>query len=118
MWFRNMNMDTSGDSVHVPVPFPNLAIEFLREPRPAAGAKERPIAVNTAPPAPSPEPAPATPAAAPAATAEFDVEVDGEVFKVRVSGAGMTVMSGTGAATGSAPPANPAAPPSRHGTLA
>src|SRR5258708_8928243 len=87
---RKMNLDTSDDSVLIQLLFPNLAIEYLREPAPAAGAKERPIAVNTAPPAPSPEPAPATPAAAPAATAELDVEVDGEGFKVRVSGAGMT----------------------------
>ena len=43
--------------------------------------------------------------------AEFEVEVEGEVFKVRVSGAGMTVTPGTGsAATGGT-----TAPPPRSG---
>jgi pyruvate carboxylase subunit B len=114
---RKMNLDTSDDSVLIQLLFPNLAIEYLREPAPASGEKERPIAVNTAPPAPSPEPAPASPAAAPPVTAEFDVEVDGEVFKVRVSGAGMTVMPGPGAATSSALPASPAPPRSGEGTV-
>ena len=47
--------------------------------------------------------------AGPVSTAEFEVEVEGEVFKVRVTGAGMTVMSAAGAAeaagsTGALPP--------------
>jgi biotin carboxyl carrier protein len=37
-------------------------------------------------------------------TAEFDVEVDGEVFKVRVSGAGMTVMQADAAGASKLPP--------------
>jgi biotin carboxyl carrier protein len=48
-------------------------------------------------------------------TAEFDVEVEGEVFKVRVSGAGMTVMPGDAAA--STPAAAPASPRSGEGTV-
>jgi biotin carboxyl carrier protein len=41
-------------------------------------------------------------------TAEFDVEVDGEVFKVRVTGAGMSVVaSGAAAAPASAAPPPP-----------
>jgi biotin carboxyl carrier protein len=46
------------------------------------------------------------PVPAAASTAEFDVEVDGEVFKVRVTGAGMSVVasaSGTSPAAGAAP---------------
>ncbi len=95
---RKMNLDTSDDAVLIQLLFPNLAIDYLREPALEAGEKERPAAVNTQPPAAAPEPAP-TIAAAPASpvTAEFDVEVEGEVFKVRVSGAGMTVMPGAGA---------------------
>ncbi len=114
---RKMNLDTSDDSVLIQLLFPNLAIDYLREPAPAAGERERPAAVSTAPPAPSPEPVPATPAAALPVTAEFDVEVDGEVFKVRVSSAGMTVVPGAGAATSTAPPASPAPPRSGDGTV-
>jgi biotin carboxyl carrier protein len=44
------------------------------------------------------------PAAAPVSTAEFEVEVEGEVFKVRVTGAGMTVTPASGAAPAAAPP--------------
>jgi len=114
---RKMNLDTSDDSVLIQLLFPNLAIDYLREPARSDGEKARPVPVSTAPPAPSPEPAPATPAAATPVTAEFDVEVDGEVFKVRVSGAGMTVMPATGAAAGSAPTASPAPPRSGEGTV-
>ncbi len=120
---RKMNLDTSDDSVLIQLLFPNLAIEYLRDPAPAAVEKKRLASVSTAdggPPAPPlPPPAPAAPAAPPAShTAEFDVEVDGEVFKVRVSGAGMTVMPGGGAAMGSAaPPASPAPPRTGEGTV-
>jgi pyruvate carboxylase subunit B len=115
---RKMNLDTSDDSVLIQLLFPNLAIDYLREPAPAAGEKERPAAVSTAPVAPAPEPAPTMPAApAPPATAEFDVEVEGEVFKVRVSGAGMTVMPGVGAVAGPAPAASPAPPRTGEGTV-
>jgi pyruvate carboxylase subunit B len=63
---------------------------------------------------PSGEEPPPEPVAAPQiTTAEFEVEVEGEVFKVRVSGAGMSVMAGGGAAT-----AAPAAPPKDGAVLA
>jgi pyruvate carboxylase subunit B len=117
---RKMNLDTSDDSVLIQLLFPNLAIDYLREPAAAAGERERPAAVGTAPPAPAPapEPAPTTAAAPPSpVTAEFDVEVEGEVFKVRVSGAGMTVMPAAGAAAGSATPASPAPPRTGEGTV-
>jgi pyruvate carboxylase subunit B len=54
---------------------------------------------------PSGEESPPPPEAVPqVTTAEFEVEVEGEVFKVRVSGAGMSVMAGGGAATAAAAP--------------
>src|SRR5438445_11182681 len=97
---RKMNLDTSDDSVLIQLLFPNLAIDYLREPAPAARENKRPAAVTTsdgdpaatpAPPAPAPA-APAPPTTPPAA--EFDVEVDGEVVKVRVSGGGLIVTAG------------------------
>jgi len=114
---RKMNLDASDDSVLIQLLFPNLAIDYLRTPESPNGEKARPAAVSTAPTAPSPEPSPATLAAAQPVTAEFEVEVDGEVFKVRVSGAGMTVIPGAGAATSTAPPASPAPPRSGEGTV-
>jgi pyruvate carboxylase subunit B len=44
------------------------------------------------------------PPAASVSTAEFEVEVEGEVFKVRVTGAGMTVAPAAGAPAATAPP--------------
>ena len=117
---RKMNLDTSDDSVLIALLFPNLVIDYLREPEPAAKDKKRPVAVSTAdPPAPAPPPAQtvrATPPAPATATAEFDVEVDGEVFKVRVSGAGMTVTPGVGAPS-AAPAASPSPPRTGEGTV-
>jgi pyruvate carboxylase subunit B len=116
---RKMSLDTSDDSVLIQLLFPNLAIDYLREPAPAADEKKSPAAVAVAdPPAappihsPSPSHAPANPGAlAPTSTAEFEVEVEGEVFKVRVSGAGMTVMPGAATGAGSAGPAERPGPP-------
>ncbi|HEX7262727.1 MAG TPA: pyruvate carboxylase subunit B [Candidatus Dormibacteraeota bacterium] len=117
---RKMNLDTSDDSVLIALLFPNLVIDYLREPDPAAKDKKRPVEVTTAdPPAPAPPPAQtvqATPPAPATATAEFDVEVDGEVFKVRVSGAGMTVTPGAGAPS-AAPAASPPPPRTGEGTV-
>src|SRR4030081_2610505 len=101
---RKMNLDTSDDSVLNQLLFPNLAIDYLREPAPAPRENKRSAAVTTSDgdpaqvlPATAPPPVtPTAPTAPPAA--EFDVEVDGEVFKVRVSGGGMIVTAGaTGA---------------------
>jgi pyruvate carboxylase subunit B len=115
---RKMNLDTSDDSVLIALLFPNLVIDYLREPEPAASEKKRPTAVSASDPAsPATPPALETPAAPPAtASAEFDVEVDGEVFKVRVSGAGMTVTPGAGAAS-SAPASSPPPPRTGEGTV-
>jgi pyruvate carboxylase subunit B len=114
---RKMNLDAGDDSVLIQLLFPNLAIDYLRDPGPALAEKVRPAAVTTAPPAAAPEPAPAAAAPSTPVTAEFDVEVEGEVFKVRVSGAGMTVTPGVGAVASSAPAASPAPPRTGEGTV-
>jgi len=114
---RKMNLDTSDDSVLIQLLFPNLAIDYLREPAPAARENKRSAAVTTSdgdpaqvvPPTAPPPAAPTAPTAPPAA--EFDVEVDGEVFKVRVSGGGMIVTAGATTGAGSTAPAATAAPP-------
>jgi biotin carboxyl carrier protein len=113
-----MNLDTSDDSVLIALLFPNLAIDYLREPGPDAKDQKRPAEVSTVDaPTPAPPPTPAAPAApATPPAAEFDVEVEGEVFKVRVSGAGMTVMPGVGAAAAAQSPA-PTAPRTGEGTV-
>jgi pyruvate carboxylase subunit B len=117
---RKMNLDTSDDSVLIALLFPNLVIDYLREPEPAAKDKKRPVEVSAAdPPAPAPPAArtvQATPPGPVPATAEFDVEVDGEVFKVRVSGAGMTVTPGAGALSAT-PAASPPPPRTGEGTV-
>jgi pyruvate carboxylase subunit B len=114
---RKMNLDAGDDSVLIQLLFPNLAIDYLRDPGPALAENVRPAAVTTAPPAAAPEPAPAAAAPSTPVTAEFDVEVEGEVFKVRVSGAGMTVTPGVGAVASSAPAASPAPPRTGEGTV-
>jgi pyruvate carboxylase subunit B len=94
---RKMGYEPSDDNVLIHLMFPNLAQEHLRGPQSKATdhSKPEPVAATVAadpPPAPAPAPAAAV------STAEFDVEVDGEVFKVRVTGAGMTVTPSAGAA--------------------
>jgi biotin carboxyl carrier protein len=55
---------------------------------------------------------------APQSTAEFEVEVEGEVFKVRVTGAGMTVAQAAGGqSAGSASPSASPTPRSGEGTV-
>src|SRR2546430_17318967 len=70
-----------------------------------------PPARGGGPPPPSGEEPALPPPPPPAASAEFEVEVEGEIFKVRVSGAGMSVTAGAGGA-----PAAPAAA-SRDGAV-
>ncbi|HSS93691.1 MAG TPA: pyruvate carboxylase subunit B [Candidatus Dormibacteraeota bacterium] len=114
---RKMSLDASDDSVLIQLLFPNLAIDYLREPATAVPEKKHPVAVGNptppvAPPASPAHPSPAPPAEPPATpSAEFEVEVEGETFKVRVSGAGMTVMPATPGGGGSAAPAASAPPP-------
>jgi pyruvate carboxylase subunit B len=111
---RKLGFEPSDDNVLIHLMFPSLAPEYLSGP-PAKAVEKLPQepAARPAPPA-----APAVPAedanplaAPPISTAEFEVEVEGEVFKVRVTGAGMTVSP----ASGAAPAAAQAAPPPRTG---
>jgi pyruvate carboxylase subunit B len=77
-------------------------------PAPAPVEKPKPVAVQAA--------AAGHPQATATQTAEFDVEVDGEVFKVRVSGAGMSVVA---APPGQSPATNsgPSSPKVGEGTV-
>jgi pyruvate carboxylase subunit B len=115
---KRLGFEPTDDSVLIQLMFPSLALAYMRGPQPGdkngAGRaqdalhNEQPAVVSTSAPvdapAPHPEPSPATSQAA-----EFDVEVDGEVFKVRVSGAGLAVMpaGGASASGGNAAPSPP-----------
>ena len=114
MQLKKMGYEPTDESVLIQLLFPNLAPDYLRGPEPEAKAPKAParsVATEPVPPDPPSAPPPAPPAVAVAA--EFDVEVEGEVFKVRVSGAGMTVMPGAG--TGAAPAVAQASPAPRTG---
>jgi len=107
---RKLGYDPSDDNVLIHLMFPSIAQEYLRGPQPKTNRSKPEPAPAAASQAPTPLPAPDSPVAAPpVSVAEFDVEVEGEVFKVRVSGAGMTVTPATGAAPAAgattAPPA-------------
>ena len=97
--------------------FPNLAPDYARGPQPEKADGHRPAAVQveTAPPPPPPEPEPVAVATAGQA-AEFDVEVEGEVFKVRVSGGGLSVIGG-GAVPAASVNSTPAVPKVTEGTV-
>src|SRR5579864_5853495 len=111
---RKMGFEPTDDLVLIHLMFPSLLHDYLRGPEPPVhgadkppAVKEDPAAVVSDPPSSTPsEPAPD----AQVSTAEFDVEVEGETFKVRVTGAGITVMASAGA-----PAASSAAPPPKVG---
>ncbi len=111
---KKMGYEPDDESVLIHLLFPQLAPDYLRGPEPEAKASRKPAPAAAPEPA-APAPAPTSPPTAPAVSAEFDVEVEGEVFKVRVSGAGMTVMPGDAGA--STPAAAPASPRSGEGTV-
>jgi pyruvate carboxylase subunit B len=119
---RKLGVEPTDDAVLIQLLFPHLAPAYHRGPAPpdaprkpaptAEGAASAPKSAPAAPPGPAPAAVPST------TTAEFDVEVEGEVFKVRVTGAGMSVMpvAGGSSQAASQPPA--AAPPrSGEGTV-
>jgi pyruvate carboxylase subunit B len=108
---RKLGYEPTDDNVLIHLMFPTLAPEYLSGPPPKKSERSKPEA-PVALAAPSPEPVD-TAAAEPAAlsTAEFEVEVEGEVFKVRVTGAGMTVMTAAGAGVAG----STMAPPPRSG---
>ena len=104
--------------------FPSLTLSFLkgdlagqttegrRATADAAEAKDAEAAVGEEARNAAPEVGPAASAPAPAQTAEFQVDVEGEVFTVRVTGAGMPVSPmAAGGAPSAAPAARPAAGP-------
>src|SRR6202165_4903055 len=98
---RKLGLEVSDDAVLIQLLFPNLAPAYRRGSTGAEQKKPAPVPeVSTAaappptaamPPPASPAPAP-VPAAPQTSPAEFDVEVEGEVYKVRVTGAGMAVV--------------------------
>ena len=103
---RKLGLEPTDDMVLIHLMFPALAPAYKRGPEPAQKDGDRPAQVAAPAPAPAPpEPAP-SPVPVGAPSAEFDVEVDGEVFKVRVSGAGLSVVaapSGSPLASATAP---------------
>jgi len=111
---KKLGYEPTDDNVLIQLMFPALAREYLRGPQPVERPAEPkheaappPAPVEAAATADPPAGDPPAPPAGGASTAEFDVEVDGEVFKVRVTGAGMTVApiaAGAATAPAEAPP--------------
>ncbi len=97
---KKLGFEPTDDAVLIQLMFPSLALAYMRGPQPGDTNGEKPAVVSTSAPVDPPAPAPAAQPDPPVATsqaAEFDVEVDGEVFKVRVSGGGVAVMPAGGA---------------------
>lgn len=120
---KKLGYEPTDDNVLIQLMFPALARHYLAGPhppeKPADKAAEKPAEVRTEQPAVetlAPDP-PAEVAAPAATTAEFDVEVEGEVFKVRVSGAGLSVAPVAAGAVSSAPAAAAPAPKVGEGTV-
>ena len=112
---RKLGFEPTDDMVLIHLMFPHLAPAYMRGPQPEKKGAAKPSAVSTAPPAEAAPSAPVAVSEPPVShpqAAEFDVEVDGEVFKVRVSGAGLAVMPAAGAPASSA---NAAAPRPKAG---
>jgi pyruvate carboxylase subunit B len=109
---KKSGYEPGDDAVLIQLMFPGLAADYMRGPQPVSADGAKPAlaaaAPKEAPPPPAPPPEPPPPA--PAQSAEFDVEVDGEVFKVRVSGGGLAVVP-AGAATTAGGNAGPPPPP-------
>jgi pyruvate carboxylase subunit B len=119
---RKLGFDPTDDTVLIHLMFPSLAPSYLRGLQPKEAPKpEPPKPTPAAPEAPTPAPLQVVTADPPVptavSTAEFDVEVDGEVFKVRVTGAGMSVVASGGAPTSPAASAAPPPPKVGEGTV-
>ena len=109
---KKANHEPTDDAVLIELMFPGLAADYMRGPQPQSKDGDRPAPPPAPEPADAAAPSPAPePVAAPVGgqSAEFDVEVEGEVFKVRVSGAGLSVVASnaTPAPAGNAAPAPP-----------
>jgi pyruvate carboxylase subunit B len=114
---KKLGFEATDDNVLIHLLFPNLAPDYFRGPE--KDAPRQPVAVS-APDSPPSAPAATVPDPPPQpvqSSAEFDVEVDGEVFKVRVSGAGMTVMPAGGSGQAAGAPSAPAPPKIGEGTV-
>ena len=102
---KKLGFPANDDNTLIYLLFPSLAISLLRgelDPKAqSAGPEPEPEEPSPAEAAESPMPASVHPVAQ---TAEFQVEVEGEMFSVRVTGAGMSVTPG-------AAPAGPAPAP-------
>ena len=125
---RKLGHDATDDAVLIQLMFPSLLKDYLRGPEAPAqdGERAEPQAAGGPPEAAasSAEPVPTAagtegageaPAEMVVQTAEFDVEVEGELFKVRVSGAGLSVApaGASASAAGSTSGAGAAAPAPR-----
>jgi pyruvate carboxylase subunit B len=126
---KALGHEPTDDNVLIQLMFPALVHDYVRGPEPQRRAKPAEVAANgrqpaaeapaaaapvaaaSDPPAPPVSPAPA------ASTAEFDVEVEGEVFKVRVTGAGLFVAPSGGAAASSDRAEAPPPPKAGEGTV-
>ena len=107
---KKANHEPTDDAVLIELMFPGLAADYMRGPQPQSKDGDRPAPPPAPEPADAAAPSPAPePVAAPVGgqSAEFDVEVEGEVFKVRVSGAGLSVVASnaTPSPAGNAAPA-------------
>jgi len=114
---KKQGLDTSADKVLTYLMFPSLALSLFRgELGPNASDNGADAAAPPEPTEPIVEAAPEEPAVPVAQAAEFSVEVDGEVFTVRVTGTGMAVSPmPAGTSAGAAAPARPA--PGGPGTV-
>ncbi|HYS97244.1 MAG TPA: pyruvate carboxylase subunit B [Candidatus Dormibacteraeota bacterium] len=114
---RKSGHEPTDDAVLIQLMFPGLVSDYLRGPQPVRPHREHeakdgerppspPAPAETAAPPPAPEP---VAAAVGGQSAEFEVEVEGEVFKVRVSGAGLSVVASntTPSPAGTAAPSPP-----------
>ena len=109
---KKANHEPTDDAVLIELMFPGLAADYMRGPQPQSKDGDRPAPPPAPEPADAAAPSPAPePVAAPVGgqSAEFDVEVEGEVFKVRVSGPGLSVVASnvTPSPAGIAAPAPP-----------
>ena len=92
---KKQGLEAGGDEVLTYLLFPSLGLKFLRgelAPKPDPEAGSEPALPEPADAAVAVEPE-VVEEAPPVTSAEFEVEVEGEVFKVRVTGAGIQVGS-------------------------
>jgi pyruvate carboxylase subunit B len=117
---RKLGFEPTDDLVLIHLMFPHLAADYARGPQPQAsndGARPVEVKATEAEVVPVPAADPPVDTAPAASTAEFDVEVEGEVFKVRVSGAGLAVMAMPAGSAAASAPAAPSRPRSGEGTV-